>query len=31
MEFVDYKVEGYGIWGIWKLADEDLYKRAALM
>lgn len=30
MEFVDYNVEGDGIWGIWKLADEDAYKRAAL-
>ena len=30
MEFVDYNVEGDGIWGIWKLTDEDVYKRAAL-
>lgn len=31
MEFVDYKVEGDGIWGIWKLKDKNVYKRAALM
>lgn len=31
MEFVDYKEEGDEIWGIWKLADEKGYKRAALM
>lgn len=31
MEFMGCRVEGDGIWGIWKLADEDLYKRAALM
>ncbi|RKJ46175.1 hypothetical protein D7X98_05145 [bacterium 1XD8-76] len=30
MEFVDCNVEGDGIWGIWKLADEDVYRRAAL-
>ena len=30
MEFVTYRVEGDGIWGIWKLTDEDVYKRAAL-
>ena len=30
MEFVDYNVEGDGIWGIWKLTDEDVYKRVAL-
>lgn len=30
MEFVDCSVEGDGIWGIWKLADEDVYKRVAL-
>lgn len=30
MEFVDYNVEGDGIWGIWKLAEEEVYKRAAL-
>ena len=31
MEFVDYDVEGDGIWGIWKLKDKNVYKRAALM
>lgn len=30
MEFVGYKVEGDGIWGIWKLTEEEVYKRAAL-
>lgn len=30
MEFVDFNVEGDGIWGIWKLKDEDVYKRAVL-
>lgn len=29
MEFMDCKVEGDEIWGIWKL--EDVYKRAVLM
>ena len=29
MEFMDGKVEGDEIWGIWKL--EDVYKRAVLM
>lgn len=31
MEFVTYRVEGDGIWGIWKLKDKNVYKRAALM
>lgn len=30
MVFLTYNVEADGIWGIWKLAEEDLYKRAAL-
>ena len=30
MEFVGYRVEGDGIWGIWKLAEEEVYKRAVL-
>lgn len=30
MEFVTCRVEGDGIWGIWKLKDKDVYKRAAL-
>lgn len=31
MKFVDCNVEGDGIWGIWKLKDKNVYKRAALM
>ncbi len=31
IEFVDFNVEGDGIWSIWKLKDKNVYKRAALM